>query len=84
MVHSAVHDKGAGARANHAPAVPAAAPFVAMTQRPRCSCSPLSAVVRCALERAGHSQTRFRGWRMTMTYPVTLVEMIWTLTHPAR
>ena len=40
-----------------------------------------SAVVRYVLERAGHSQTRFRGWRVATTYPVTLIEMIWTLTH---
>jgi hypothetical protein len=38
-------------------------------------------VVRYVLERAGHSQTRFRGWRVATTYPVTLIEMIWTLTH---
>jgi hypothetical protein len=43
-----------------------------------------SAVVRHVLERTGHSQTRFRIWRSTVTYPVALVEMVWTLTHPSR
>ena len=43
-----------------------------------------SAVVRHVLERTGHSQTPFRGWRFAMTYPVTLVETIWSLTHPTR
>jgi hypothetical protein len=42
-----------------------------------------SAVVRHVLERTGHSLTRFRGWRLAMTYPVTLVEMVWSLTHPS-
>jgi hypothetical protein len=43
-----------------------------------------SAVVRHVLERTGHSQTPFRGWRLAMTYPVTLIEMIWTLSDPPR
>src|SRR5262245_27514328 len=43
-----------------------------------------SAVVRHVLERTGHSQTPFRGWRLTMTYPVALIEMIWSLTSPAK
>ena len=43
-----------------------------------------SAVVRYVLERAGHSQTRFRGWRVSMTYPMTLVEMLWLLNQPTR
>jgi hypothetical protein len=43
-----------------------------------------SAVVRHVLERTGHSQTLFRSWRLAVTYPVTLVEMVWTLTHPSR
>jgi hypothetical protein len=43
-----------------------------------------SAVVRHVLERTGHGMTRFRGWRLAMTYPVSLVEMVWTLTHPPR
>jgi hypothetical protein len=29
------------------------------------------AAVRHVLERTGHAMTRFRGWRSTMTYPVT-------------
>jgi hypothetical protein len=41
-----------------------------------------SAVVRHVLDRTGHSLTRFRGWRLAMTYPVSLVEMVWSLTHP--
>ena len=43
-----------------------------------------SAVVRHVLERTGHGLTPFRGWRLAMTYPVSLVEMIWYLTHPSR
>jgi hypothetical protein len=43
-----------------------------------------SAVVRHVLERTGHSLTPFRGWRLAMTYPVSLVEMVWLLTHPSR
>jgi hypothetical protein len=43
-----------------------------------------SAVVRHALERTGHGLTPFRGWRLAMTYPVSLVEMVWSLTHPSR
>jgi len=43
-----------------------------------------SAVVRHVLERTGHSTTPFRGWRLAMTYPVTLIEMIWSLSSPAR
>jgi hypothetical protein len=43
-----------------------------------------SAVVRHVLERTGHGQTPFRGWRSTMTYPVTLIEMVWSLSHPSR
>ena len=42
-----------------------------------------SAVVRHVLERTGHRMTRFRGWRFAMTYPLTLVEMMWWLTHPS-
>ncbi|HET9325179.1 MAG TPA: hypothetical protein VFQ05_00240 [Candidatus Eisenbacteria bacterium] len=42
-----------------------------------------SAVVRHVLERTGHGLTPFRGWRLTMTYPITLIEMIWFLTHPS-
>ena len=42
------------------------------------------AVVRHVLERTGHAQTRFRGWRCTMTYPLTLIEMLWWLTHASR
>jgi hypothetical protein len=43
-----------------------------------------SAVVRHVLERTGHGLTPFRGWRLAMTYPVTLVETSWTLTHPSQ
>jgi len=43
-----------------------------------------SAVVRHVLERTGHGLTPFRGWRMAMTYPVSLVEMVWSLTHPSQ
>jgi hypothetical protein len=43
-----------------------------------------SAVVRHVLQRAGHGLTTFRGWRLAMTYPVSLVEMVWYLTHPSR
>lgn len=39
-----------------------------------------SSVVRHVLERTGHGATPFRGWRLSMTYPVSLVEMIWYLT----
>jgi hypothetical protein len=35
------------------------------------------------LERTGHGMTRFRGWRFAMTYPITLIEMIWWLMHPS-
>ena len=42
-----------------------------------------SVAVRHVLERAGHGQTRFRGWRCAITYPVALVEMMWWLAHPA-
>lgn len=38
------------------------------------------AAVRHVLERAGHGDTRFRGWRSAMTYPVALVEMMWWLS----
>jgi hypothetical protein len=41
-----------------------------------------AAAVRHALERAGHGQTRFRGWRCSITYPVPLIEMMWWLHHP--
>ena len=41
------------------------------------------AVVRHVLERTGHGMTRFRGWRFAMTYPITLIEMIWWLMHPS-
>ena len=37
---------------------------------------------RHVLERAGHGDTRFRGWRCEMTYPVPLIEMIWWFQHP--
>jgi hypothetical protein len=40
------------------------------------------AAIRHALDRAGHSQTRFRGWRCSITYPVPLIEMMWWLQHP--
>jgi hypothetical protein len=43
-----------------------------------------SAVVRHVLERTGQSLTPFRGWRLAMTYPVSLVEMVWSLRHPPR
>jgi hypothetical protein len=43
-----------------------------------------SAVVRYVLERTGNSLTPFRGWRLAMTYPVPLIEMIWSLSYPAR
>jgi hypothetical protein len=43
-----------------------------------------SAVVRHVLERSGHGLTQFRGWRLAMTYPVPLVEMVWSLTLPPR
>jgi len=43
-----------------------------------------SAVVRYVLERTGHSATPFRGWRLAMTYPVTLIEIIWSLSFPPR
>ena len=43
-----------------------------------------AAAVRHVLERAGHGQTRFRGWRCAMTYPVALIEMMWWLSHPER
>ena len=43
-----------------------------------------SAVVRHVLDRTGHARTPFRGWRLAMTYPVALVEMIWSLKHPPR
>lgn len=39
--------------------------------------------VRHVLERAGHADTRFRGWRCSITYPVPLIEMMWWLSHPA-
>ena len=42
-----------------------------------------SAAVRYVLERTGHAQTRFRGWRCAITYPVPLVEMLWWLSHPS-
>lgn len=42
-----------------------------------------AAVVRHVLERTGHGMTRFRGWRFAMTYPITLIEMIWWLMHPS-
>jgi len=42
-----------------------------------------SAVVRHVLERAGHRLTLFRGWRLAMMYPVPLIEMLWSLTHPS-
>ena len=40
------------------------------------------AAVEAVLERAGHANTRFRGWRCTVTYPVPLLEMLWRLTPP--
>jgi hypothetical protein len=39
------------------------------------------AAVRHVLERAGHGDTKFRGWRCAMTYPVPLVELMWWLSH---
>ena len=35
-----------------------------------------------ALEQAGHSTTKFRGWRCTLAYPVPLIEMFWWLALP--
>jgi hypothetical protein len=37
-----------------------------------------------ALERGGHGATRFHGWRCAMSYPVSLLEMIWWLDLPER
>ncbi|MBZ0267428.1 hypothetical protein K8I85_04685 [bacterium] len=39
-------------------------------------------VTKHALELAGHGETRFRGWRCALTYPVPLVEMVWWLAVP--
>ena len=39
------------------------------------------AAVRHVLERTGLAHSRFRGWRVAMTYPVPLVEMMWWLSH---
>ena len=39
------------------------------------------AAVRHVLDRAGHGDTRFRGWRCAVTYPVPLVEMMWWFDH---
>jgi len=38
------------------------------------------AIAHHVLERAGHGETRFRGWRCAMTYPVPLIEMLWWIT----
>jgi hypothetical protein len=40
------------------------------------------AAVVHVLERAGHADTRFRGWRCSVTYPVPLLEMVWRLNPP--
>ncbi len=40
------------------------------------------AAVEEALERSGLANTRFRGWRCTMAYPVPLIEMFWWLAMP--
>ena len=34
------------------------------------------------LERIGHADTRFRGWRCTLNYPVPLIDMYVWLRHP--
>jgi len=39
------------------------------------------AAVRHVLDRSGHSETRFRGWRCAVTYPVPLIEMMWWFVH---
>lgn len=39
-------------------------------------------LVREVLERAGHGETEFRGWRSAITYPVPLLEMNIWLSHP--
>jgi hypothetical protein len=36
--------------------------------------------IQHVLERAGHADTKFRGWRCAITYPVALIEMMWWLT----
>lgn len=38
--------------------------------------------VESVLERAGHADTSFRGWRTVITYPVPLIEMMWWLIAP--
>lgn len=40
------------------------------------------AATRRVLDLAGHGETRFRGWRCAITYPVPLVEMVWWLALP--
>ena len=40
------------------------------------------AAMEQVLERAGHADTRFRGWRCAITYPVPLIEMTWWLVAP--
>ena len=41
-----------------------------------------AAVIKDVLERAGHGNTTFRGWRCSINYPVPMMEMMWWLTHP--
>jgi hypothetical protein len=39
-------------------------------------------LVRDVLTRIGHEQTRFRGWRCAINYPVPMLEMLVWLRHP--
>jgi hypothetical protein len=39
-------------------------------------------LTRDVLTRSGHGQTRFRGWRCVINYPLPLIEMLFWLTHP--
>jgi hypothetical protein len=41
--------------------------------------SDQAAAVRQVLAAAGHAETRFRGWRVRIAYPIPLIEMIWWL-----
>ncbi len=36
-----------------------------------------------SLQRAGLADTKFRGWRCSVTYPIPFAEMVWTLDAPA-
>jgi hypothetical protein len=38
--------------------------------------------VRHLLARSGHAETRFRGWRCAISYPVPLIETLWWLRMP--